>query len=323
MPHLIKKIQNTAFQNDLFQKGSKILVAVSGGPDSVCLLDILYKLKKKYSFDLSVAHVNYNLRGKDSDKDEKLVKKLAEKYIIPIKILNPHPPFGHLLPKKEEGKLQISENTLREIRYDFFEETRKKIKFDFIAVAHNLDDQVETFLMRLIRGSGLNGLSSMKFRNGKIIRPLLATTRAEILAYLKENKLKFRIDKTNRENIFFRNKIRNQLIPELEKYNPNIKKTIFESVLSIGEDLAFLSEQAEKLCPEKNTFSAKEFLKIHPALQKRILLKIIKRTKGLTNIESSHLNEMIKVIKSQKNKSQKISFQGLKMIRKGDKVTIV
>ena len=216
MTNLIKKIQNSASLNSLWKNDSKVILGISGGPDSVCLLDIFAKISQKYDLKLHIVHVNYGLRGNDSEKDEKLVQSLAQKYRIGSSVLK----VGKL--KKSE----INEENLRNIRYLFFEKIREELKFDLISVAHNQDDQVETFLMRVIRGAGLHGLAGMKYKNEKIIRPFLGISRKEILEYLKNNKLKYRIDKTNEKDVFLRNKIRNELIPFLQKnFNPNIKKT--------------------------------------------------------------------------------------------------
>jgi tRNA(Ile)-lysidine synthase len=312
MKNLVKKIQNTAFQNSLWQKNSKIILGVSGGPDSTCLLDIFTKLASKYDLKLIIAHVNYGLRDADSKKDEEFVRKLAKKYVIKAVFLKPD--LGN----------EVSENTLRDIRYAFFERIRKRNNFDLIAVAHNLEDQVETFLMRLIRGSGLAGLSAMRYRNRKIIRPLLETTRAEILEYLKKNKLAYRTDKTNKTDLFFRNKVRNRLIPFLEKnFNPKIKKTIFDATASIAEDHSLVQELADKKYGSEGILSARNFLKLHPALQRRVLLKLISEKKPKSkDIESAHIKEVLKAIKSTKDKNQIVIFKGLKMTKKGDKVVI-
>jgi len=162
MTNLTKKVQNTIFQHNLFSRGAKIILAVSGGPDSVCMLDIFTKIRRKYNLQLIIVHVNYALRGRDSEKDGKLVRKLAKKYNIPFFVLQPK--------IKNQANL---ENQLRDIRYAFFEKIRLENNFDLISVAHNLNDQVETFLMRVIRGAGLQGLSAMKHKNGNVIRPLL------------------------------------------------------------------------------------------------------------------------------------------------------
>lgn len=315
MKNLIKKIQDVVSLNNLWERNSKIVIGVSGGPDSVCLLDVLVKIKEKLSLELHIVHVNYGLRGKSSEKDEELVQNLAQKYQIGLSVLG----------VEKLKKSEIAEEKLRNIRYDFFEKVRKELGFDWIAVAHNRDDQVETFLMRVIRGSGLKGLSCMKYKNGKIIRPLLGISRREILEYLKGNKLKSREDKTNKENLFFRNKIRNKLIPYLENnFNPNIKKTIFDATLNIEEDLSLISGLLDAKLVENSDFRVSKICKIHPALQKRIILRKIIDIKGNSkDIESSHIREIMKIIKSKKGKNQIFLFQGLKLIRKGDRLNLL
>lgn len=311
--NLTKKIQNAIFQYSLIEKDSKIIVAVSGGPDSVCLLAILANLQKKYPLKIIIAHVNYGLRGSDSQKDEIFVRNLAKKYGLEIFVLN----------TKVRSKSDL-ENNLRKIRYRFFEKTKNKSKFDLIATAHNADDQVETFFLHLLRGSGLAGLSSMKYKNEKTIRPMLGIWRKEILDYLKSNKLPYRIDKTNSENVFTRNKIRNQLIPILEKkFNPKIKSTIFNAIESISDDYSFLDEISRKTYKKIGPLSIKKILENHPAIQKRILLEALKeRSSNLRNVESAHLREILKALRSTKNKRQVVTFKGLKLERKGDRIFI-
>ena len=310
MKNLIKTIQNTAFHHALWQKGAKLVLGVSGGPDSVCLLDIMSKIAPKADLQLIIAHINYGLRGKDSVADEKFVRQLADKYGIKIKVL---------VAKDKK----VTEESLRNVRYAFFEKVRKQNNFDAIAVAHNAADQVETFLMRVIRGAGLHGLSAMKYKNGNIIRPLLEISRRDILEYLKKNNLKYRIDRTNSENLFLRNKVRNNLIPYLRNnFNPNIQKTIFNATLSIAEDADFLSLFSKELTKEK-TMSVKKLLVLHPALQRRVLLHYVKNVKlDLKDINSGHIEEMLKALRSTKGKNQIVSLKGLKMARKGDKVII-
>ncbi|MDD5490076.1 MAG: tRNA lysidine(34) synthetase TilS, partial [Candidatus Moranbacteria bacterium] len=244
--NLIKKIQENVFRYQLFERrasakggfasGGKIVVGCSGGPDSVCLLDILRKLKDKYGLEIVVAHVNYGLRGKDSELDEKLVSNLAKKYSLPLETKK-IPNTKYQIPNT------ISEDNLRKIRYAFFEQTRKKYKADAIAVGHNLNDQAETVLMRILRGTGLRGLSAIKFRNEKIIRPLLNVPRKEIMAYLRRNKLPFRTDKTNLGTDFTRNKIRNKFLPYIVKdYNPNIEEVLYKLSQSAADDYDFIGK---------------------------------------------------------------------------------
>jgi tRNA(Ile)-lysidine synthase len=313
MPNLIKKVQNISFQNDLFEKGSKIILAVSGGPDSVAMLHIFSKLQPKYNLDLIVAHVNYNLRGADSKKDEEFVRSLAKKYNFALELFRP--------------KIKIKnnlENYLRNVRYGFFEKIRKKLNFDSIAIAHNLDDQAETFLMRIIRGSGLQGLRGMQFKNRVIIRPFLGITRKEITAYLKEKKIAWRVDKTNLESKFLRNKIRNKLIPYLEEnFNRSLRTTLFNSAASIAEDYDYISTMAERAESQIGEVRISILLALHPALQRRILRSaILKIKKDLQNIDALHIEEILKMAKSTKNKAQIVVFKGLKIQRRGDKLNI-
>ncbi|MDR3559241.1 MAG: tRNA lysidine(34) synthetase TilS [Candidatus Pacebacteria bacterium] len=310
MPNLVKKVQNTIFQYSLLKKRDKIVLAVSGGPDSAAMLDIFSKLKRKYDLELIIAHVNYALRGRDSERDEKFVRELAEKYGMETFVLRP------------EYEKNISENYLRDIRYAFFEKIRKENHFDFIAVAHNRDDQVETHLARVIRGAGLQGLSAMRHKNNFLIRPLLDRPREEILAYLKENKLKYRIDKTNLESKFTRNKIRLKLIPYLEKnFNPNIRQTIFDSTISISEDYDLLAKIAAKESGKAKELKISHLLALHPAIQKRVLRNKIAAVKSdLKNIDAAHVTEILKMAKSTKGKAQVVVFKGLKIKRIGDRL---
>ncbi len=320
MPSFIKKIQNFAHYNDLWQKNAKILIGVSGGADSVCLFHVLLYLSKKYNFSLHIAHINYNLRGKDSDADEKLVKALAHDNNIEISVLQ---------EKKPQKKANL-ENSLREIRYDFFEKIRKKIDFDYIAIAHNQDDQAETVLFRLFRGSGLEGISSIRAKNGKIIRPLLSTSRKEILNYLKENNLKFNIDSSNLKPIFMRNKIRLNLIPYLEKeFNPNIKESLSLFAQNTTDEFNYINDIARRKCSfikiskKVAVFNCEEALKLHPAIMRQCLRLTLKKLRGnLFNIESTHIKEIEKILRSSKNKHHESSFKGLKITKKGATINL-
>lgn len=314
---LVKKIQNNIFQQNLFARGDDLVLGISGGPDSVCLLEIFAKLQKKYNLKIILAHVNYALRGKDSDRDQKIIEDLAQKYALELFVLHP-----------KINKEKYSEESLRKIRYDFFEKIRRENNCNYIAVAHTLDDQAETLLMRLIRGAGLSGLSGMKFKNRKIIRPLLNISKKEILEFLKIKKIKYRIDKTNKENHFFRNKIRNILVPMLEKnFNPNIKETIFKNSLSISDDYFFLLELAQKeyvkIFSKTGIGNVKKILELPRSLQRMVLREVIARKKdNLQDVDVSHIEEILKALQSSKSKNQKVFFKGLKIVRKGDKIDI-
>ncbi|MCX6766674.1 MAG: tRNA lysidine(34) synthetase TilS [Candidatus Moranbacteria bacterium] len=331
--NLVKKIQENIFRYELFRRGAsakggsqpkadqplagaekyggKIVVGVSGGPDSVCLLHVLHELQKKYDLELIIAHVNYGLRGKDSEKDEQLVKKLADKYSFPFEILK----------VEKAGK---SEDRLRAIRYDFFEKVSRKYKADAITVGHNLNDQAETVLMRIIRGTGLRGIGAIKFRNQNIIRPLLNVPRKEILAYLRKNKIAYRIDKTNLGTDFTRNKIRNLLIPDIEKsFNPNIQESLYKFSESATADYDFIAWYAREWLSTNKNLKASALNSLHPSIRREVLRQTIeKHNPSLREIESAHIEEILKILKSNKNKRQQITLKGLKIGRIGDKLTI-
>jgi len=313
--NLVKKIQENIFRHQLFGRGAKVVVGVSGGPDSVCLLDVLYKLKNKYDLEIIVAHVNYGLRGKDSEKDEALVKKLAEKYSLPIEIMGSG--------KWEVGSGNLEEK-LRKIRYDFFEQIRKKYQTDAIAVGHNLNDQAETVLMRILRGTGLRGLGAIKFKNDKIIRPLLNIPRKEILSYLRKNKVLHRIDKTNLGTDFTRNKIRNKLLPYLEKnFNPNIQEILYKLSQSVADDYDFINRFSREWLGASKNLRVSGLNRLHPAIQREVIRLAIKRhAPSLQEIESAHIEEILKIVKSGKSKRQKLKLKGLKIERKGDRLVI-
>jgi tRNA(Ile)-lysidine synthase len=314
--NLVKKIQENIFRYELFSQGAKIVIGVSGGPDSVCLLDALCELKEKYALHLVIAHVNYGLRGKDSDLDEKLVKKIAEKYSLPIEVLK--------VKKSEIIRSGKSEDKLRTVRYDFFKKVSKKYKADAIAVGHNLNDQAETVLMRILRGTGLKGLGAIKFRNNNIIRPLLNIPRKEIIAYLRNNKTPYRIDKSNLSTDFTRNKIRNKLLPKLEKdFNPNIQELLCKFSESAAADYDFISRFAREWLTANKSLQISALSKLHPSICREVIRQSLeKHVPNLREIESAHIEEIIKILKSNKSKRQQIAFKGLKIGRIGDKLSI-
>lgn len=319
MAKLVKTIQNAAHKHDLWHKGSKIIVCVSGGPDSVCLLDVFAFLAPKYDFSLRIAHVNYGLRGKDSEADEAFVRDLAKKYNLPLNVLRANKPK------------MTSEEQMRDFRYAFFEKMRKKYEFDSIAVAHNRDDQVETVLMRIIRGSGMRGLLAMQAKRGAVIRPLLQISRQIILAYLKEKKLNYRIDKSNKDIKYLRNKVRNRLIPYLEtNFNPSIRETISRLAENVAVDYALLEKCGNyaNLCNKnvdgKVSLSVESLTSIHVSRQRSLLRECLFQVKGSgKGISAANIEEILKIAKSVKNKPQKAELAGLKVERKGDIITIV
>ena len=216
-----QKILETIKKYNLIESGDKIVIGVSGGPDSICLLNILNQIKNELNFEIYVAHINHMIR-KEADEETEYVKDFCKKINVEcfVKRID--------VEKIANNLKRGTEETGRKIRYDFFEEILQKTNSNKIATAHNNNDKIETILMNILRGSGTSGLKGIEpIRDNKYIRPLIEISRDEIEEYCKEYKLEPRIDKSNNENVYTRNKIRNVVIPYIKKeFNPNIIKTI-------------------------------------------------------------------------------------------------
>ena len=219
---MIEKVIETIKKYNLIEDGDKIILAVSGGPDSISMLDILYKIQQneKINFKIVVAHVNHMIR-EEAMEDAIYVKDFCEKRNIEFYLKS-------IDVKKIANNNKIgTEEAGRKERYKFFDELAKKINANKIAIAHNKNDNVETVFMHILRGTGINGLKGIEPKRGMYIRPLIECERREIEEYCEENNLEPRIDKTNFENIYTRNKIRNVVIPYVQKeFNQNIIQTI-------------------------------------------------------------------------------------------------
>ncbi len=300
----------------MWKKNDKLIIAVSGGPDSICLLDCLAHLQKKYAWGLHVAHVNYGLRERDADADEQLVQEKAKLYNIPYSVLR---------AKKTHQKNNLEEH-LRNIRYDFFEQLRYQLGFDAIVTAHHRDDQAETILLHLLRGCGMRGLGAMRPKNDHIIRPFLLTSKSDILTYLQYKQLSFRLDATNETSLFTRNRIRLEVIPLLQKLNPNIVETLARTALSLADDADALSSHFKEKFTKKNTstFLASIFNSLHPTDARAFLRTLIEETTSKKCIPTfNQLEELRKLIRSTKNKLSEKTLYDLKFTRKGDKVSVL
>lgn len=211
---------DTIKENNLINKGDVIVVGVSGGPDSITLLVCLNKYKDYLGIRIICAHINHLIR-KDSTEDEQFVENICKN--VGVKCYVKRAEVEKIAKKQKKGTEEIG----RQIRYDFFDEVAKKENANKIAIAHNMNDNAETMLLNIIRGSGLIGLEGIQAKEyGKYIRPLINCTREEIEEYCAKNNLQPRIDSTNKENIYRRNIIRNKLLPQLQELNPNIVESL-------------------------------------------------------------------------------------------------
>jgi len=283
----------------LIEKKDKVILAVSGGPDSVCMLHLFKKIKDVYKLGLVCAHFNHGLR-EEADKDEEFVRKICGELKIQF-----------TSSKKDVKKFfrgNSLEQTARFLRFDFFLACARHFKIKKIALAHNKDDVIETVLMRIIRGASLRGLRGIlplsKYKGVVLIRPLIEIRKKEILAWLKLNNLDYRIDKTNFEEKFFRNKIRHKLMPLLEEFNPNVRNAIFNlaKVASFDYDFIYkLSLKEFNILKKAGSGFVKlkleKLKKLHPAIITSVLGIAIEEIKGnLRRLESRHFSEILELI---------------------------
>jgi tRNA(Ile)-lysidine synthase len=287
----------------LIVSGDKVLVGVSGGADSITLLHVLHKFSKIQNYSLIVAHINHLARGKNSDADAGFVESVAEKLKLPF-----------YLKKIDVGierlKLKTSfQDAARIIRYQFFEETLQSVGGNRIALGHTADDQVETILINIVRGTGLKGLAGIPQVRDCIIRPLLEIYRKDLEIYLKENDISFREDSSNLDKKYLRNRIRNELIPHLETYNPGIKKCLQEMAGIAREDDSLLSQTTRDIFEQKLgkdneqniVWDIEDFQSYPIALRQRLAREIFCHITGdMQAITAHHVQQIINLFSSPK-----------------------
>lgn len=290
---------------ELIPEKARVVVSVSGGPDSVALLYVLNQVKADLNIYLHVAHLNHGFRGQTAEEDAEFVKELAKKLNISFTIEQWN------VKRYVEEKGISAQQGARELRYRFLAGVARKVNADKIALGHNKDDQVETFLLRLLRGSGLEGLSGMPIKRPlsntvdyynkriDIIRPLLYVSRNQIENYLKALKQEYKIDPTNKKTIYLRNKVRLELIPQLEAITPNFKHILFDTTEFLAHDNHYLKLKSEELF-EKVKVEVNEnkgyvcldynlLKKEHKALKTRVLAKSFKIASDNEEIGKKHI----------------------------------
>ena len=229
-------------------KESKLLIAISGGIDSVALAHLC----QKSNLNFSLAHCNFNLRAEESNKDEAFVEELAEDLDVEVFIQN----FDtEAYAKAHKRSIQMA---ARELRYDWFKELAEQLKYDYILTAHHADDNLETFLINFTRGTGLNGLTGIPMINDNIVRPLLPFSRAQIEAYVKEHQISWREDASNASRKYLRNKLRHEVVPILKEINPQLLDS-FQNTIHNLNDTAYIVENSLKAFAERAIVSKDSF----------------------------------------------------------------
>lgn len=303
---LFERVANRNKKESLVENGDRIVVGFSGGPDSVFLVEMLLKLREKIDFDIVLVHINHLLRGEEAQRDEdfsinygksKGLKVFARK--INITSLG-----------KEKG-LSLEEAG-REARYSFYKEVLEKSNSNKIALAHNKDDQIETFMFRLTRGTGLSGLEGIATKRDRYIRPISEIYKSEIVNYLDENSISYCIDSTNLENEFTRNSIRIDLIPFIEKrYNPKFKDKIFSLIEEIRDINIFIEKEIEQFSYDE-TINIESILKFPKSIRGKILSKYLYKYGLEVNRKKISLIESI----LEKGGSQEISLDSQYILKK-------
>lgn len=317
---MLEKVRNTIHKYSMFAPGDRVLVGVSGGPDSVALLHILKSLAPKMLLEIFVAHLNHGLRGEAAAADAEFVRELARRLELQAVVES-----KDVAGFARENNLSVQE-AAREVRYRFFLEAAKQLGCDKLATGHNANDQAETVLFQFLRGSGVTGLGGIPpVRDGWIVRPLIETKRREIEQYCLDHQLPTRTDQSNLKPVYTRNKIRLQLIPFLEQeYNINLVETLLRTSEIMRDQEEFMAtlvpEAWSAVCVEqaetKITISLAAFLKLPGVLQNVVLRKAWERLTGSgSKLGFVHLAKSLDLLRSGQTGSMMDLPAGIRLIK--------
>ena len=305
MPDLQKKVSEYCKENHLLARHDRIVIGVSGGADSVCLLRVLLNLREEYALSLYVVHVNHGLR-KAAGEDADFVKALCEEWKVPMSL------FVYDVAKEAEKRGMSLEEAGRAVRFEAYEEARKSFGANKVALAHHMDDQVETILWNLFRGSGAKGLTGIAAKREHFIRPLLCVSRKEITEFLTEIGQEHRTDETNSDNTYTRNRLRNRLIPAIEEeYNRQARKHIVSTGEIVSQMEDYVERQGEKAyarCVKKTSKRAflirEKQLKKEEEILKRCVLRqaLIKAAGSAQDIGRVHVQMLSELMDNQVGK---------------------
>lgn len=299
---MLKKFIDVCLAENIFS-AQKIVVAVSGGADSLALADLLFNVKQRFNLEICIAHYEHGLRGQASLDDAEFVKDFADN--LGVKFFCEH---GDVKKFAAENKISI-ETAARQLRYNFLNKVKRNMNFDAIALAHHADDQAETILMRLLRGATSAGLGAMKFSTtsaeyGLLLRPLLRFKKSELESYCVTRGLIPRIDATNFEPDATRNKVRLELLPALENFNPAVVDTLCRFAEVTADEADFIQLETEKIYPRvvklnsanKLELLRVEFLKLHTAMQRAVIKKFLAQVSGIKDFGFTNFEAVRKVL---------------------------
>ncbi len=301
MGNLVSTVRVTMERYRMVSPRDAVLVAVSGGPDSVCMLHILLSLREKMGFEVKVAHLDHQFRGEESRRDAEFVTSLAERFDVPC--------FCHEenVPRFLMSNAMSAQEAARVLRYQFLVKTSKLEYCQRIATGHNADDQAETVLMRVLRGAGPDGLAGIPpKREGIIIRPILACWRSEIEDYLSEHDLPFRIDESNLESKYLRNKIRNDLLPQLAHYNPQISRSLVNLASTMADVSAHFGRLTDLALPEvlktarvgQFVLDLRKLTGYDEALQRSVFRRVFESLRpDLPPLASRHVDSLLSMLR--------------------------
>jgi tRNA(Ile)-lysidine synthase len=305
----------------LFRPGDRVLVAVSGGPDSVALLHLLLRLRPELGLDLGVAHYDHGLRGEDSRGDAEFVADLAQRLGLPC-----HPGRGEVKRAAERDKVSL-QMAARKLRLQFLRETRHHHAYTKIALGHTADDQVELFWLRLLRGAGLEGLKGMWPATPEgLVRPLLAVGKAVLLTWLEQEALPYRLDVSNLSRTYLRNRVRLDLLPHLSQlYNPRLAQTIWRTQALLQEDERLLARDtaavwdrvAHSLAADCFALELDRFLSLEPALQSRVLRLGVARIGAEVSLTAPQVGALLALARSERSGGLISPGAGVQVARAG------
>lgn len=309
---MLKKVREFAEKWHMFESGDRIIAGVSGGADSICLLFVLLELQKEIPFEIIVVHVNHGLRGKDADADEDYVKRICQEHHLECVV------YSENVELIAKNRKQSTEEAGRDVRREAFHQTMELYQGNKIALAHHKNDNVETFLMNLARGTGLKGLTGIRPVNGQIVRPLLCLERKEIETYLKQQEIYFCIDESNQGDEYTRNRIRNHMVPFLEKEINSCAVShmndTMEQLLEIQKYLAEQTQYFHKMCVEYREYyylvNSTQFSSVPKAIQPLVLKQVLAdAAEKEKDIESVHIKALQELFEKQTGKRIDLPYE--------------